>query len=75
MRFDKIFVLPTDNQFLIKVLAPDVFDYGDSKSKSWYRAKKIREVFMVNKSARALFSVMENRVCFGRRFKTIIKIT
>ena len=55
-------------------MAPDVFDHGDSKSESWHRAKKIREVFMVNKSARAHFSVMENRVCFGRRFKTIIKI-
>ena len=34
---------------LNKILAPDVFDYGDSKSESWNRAKKIREVFMVNK--------------------------
>ena len=37
--------------------------------------KKIRVVFMVNKSPRALFSVIENRVCFGRRFKPIIKFT
>ena len=73
MRFDKNFVLPTIS--LNKILAPDVFDYGDSKSESWYRAKKIREVFMVNKSSRALLTVMENRVCFGRLFKTIIKIT
>ena len=29
---------------------------------------------MVNKSPRALFSVIENRVCFGRRFETIINI-
>ena len=36
--------------------------------------KKIREIFMANKSPRTLFSVMENRVCFGRRLKTIIKI-
>ena len=36
--------------------------------------KKIREVFMVIKSPRALFPVMENRVCFGWRFTTIIKI-
>ena len=57
------------------MLAPDVYDYGDSKSESWHRAKKIREVFMVNKSARAPFSVLENRVCFGPRFKTITKIT
>ena len=56
-------------------MAPDVFDYGDSKSESWHRAKKIQEVFMVNKSSRAIFAVMENRVCFGRRFKTMIKIT
>ena len=56
-------------------MAPDVFDYGDSKFESWHRAKKIREVFMVNKSSRGLFAVMENRVCFGRRFKTMIKIT
>ena len=36
---------------------------------------KIQEEFIVNKSPRALFSVIENRVCFGRRIKTIIKIT
>ena len=59
---------------LNKILALDVFDYGDSKSEIWHRAKKIREVLMVNKSPRALFPVIENRVCFGRRFKTIIKI-
>ena len=58
-----------------KILAPDVFVYGDSKSESWHRDKKIRDIFMVNKSPRALLSVMENRVCFDRRFKTIIKIT
>ena len=46
-------------------LAPDVFDYGDSKSESWHRAKKIREVFMVNKSSRALFAVIKNRVVFA----------
>ena len=60
---------------LNKILAPDVFDYGDSKSESWHRGKKIREVFMLNKSSRVLFAVMENRVCLGRRFKTIIKIS
>ena len=38
--------------------------------------KKIREVFMVKQSLRALFSVIKNRGCkFGRRFKTIIKFT
>ena len=73
MRFDKNFCT-SDNQFLIKFLTPDVFDYGDSKSESWHRAKKNREVFMVIKSPRALFSVIENRVCFGRRFETIIKL-
>ena len=36
---------------LNKILDPDVLDYGDSKSESWHRAKK---VFMVNKSASAL---------------------
>ena len=60
---------------LYKTLAPDVFDYGDSKSESWHRAKKIRKVFMVNKSSRALLAVIENRVSFGRRIKTMIKIT
>ena len=39
-RLDKIFVLPTIS-VLNKILAPDVFDYGDSKSESWHRAKKI----------------------------------
>ena len=47
---------------LNKILAPDVFDYGDSKSESWHRAK----VFMVNKTPCALFFVIENRVCFGQ---------
>ena len=28
---------------LNKILAPDVFDYGDSKSESWHRAKKMRD--------------------------------
>ena len=74
MRFDKK-NLYFGQSVLNKILAPDVFYYGDSKSESWHRAKKIREVFKVNKSSRALFAVMENRVCFGRRFKTMIKIT
>ena len=56
-------------------MALDVFNYGDSKSESWHRAKKIREVFMVNKSSREIFAVMENSVCFGRRYKTMITIT
>ena len=28
------------------MLAPDVFDYKDSRSESWHSAKKILEVFM-----------------------------
>ena len=60
---------------LHEILVPDVFDYGDAKSESWLRAKKIRAVFMVNKLSHAVFAVIENRVCFGRRFKTMIKIT
>ena len=72
---DSIKFLYFPQSVLNKILAPDVFDYGDSKSESWLSAKKIREVFMVNKSPRTLFVVMENRVCFGRRFKTMIKIT
>ena len=72
---DSIKILYFRQSVLNKILAPDVIDYGDSQSESWKSAKKIREVFMVNKSASALFSVIENRVSFGRRFKTIIKIT
>ena len=30
---------------LNKILVPDVFDYGDCKSESWHRAKKIRKFF------------------------------
>ena len=56
---------------LHKILAPDVFDYGDSKSESWHRAKKMREVFMVSKSSRALFAVMENRVCLAAALKQL----
>ena len=58
-----------------KILASDVFYYGDSKSESWHRAKKNSKVFMVKQSPRALFAVIENRVCFSQRFKTIIKFT
>ena len=73
MRFDEF--LYFRQSVLHKILAPDVFDNGDSKSESWHRAKNIREVFMVNKSPRALFVVIENRVCSGPRFETIIKFT
>ena len=54
-------------------MASDVIDYGDSKYESWHSAKKIREVCLAYKSPHALFSVLKHRVCFGRRFKTIIK--
>ena len=54
---------------LNKILAPDVFDYGDSKSESWHLAKKIQEAFMVNKLSRALFAVMENGVFFAAALK------
>ena len=73
MRFDKKFSYFRQSVFY-KILAPDVFDYGDSKSESWHRTKKIREVFLAYKSPRTLLSVLKNPVCFGRRFKTIIKI-
>ena len=36
-----------DNQFSIKILAFDVFDYEDFKFESWQR-EKIREVFNNN---------------------------
>ena len=45
---------------LNKILAPDVFNYLDSKSESWHRAKKIREAFMDNKSSPSHFS--RNRI-------------
>ena len=40
---------------LFEILAPAVFDYEDSKSESWHRAKKIREVFLDYKSPPPLF--------------------
>ena len=54
-------------------LLPAVFDHADSKSKSWHRAKKMQEVFSLNKSTRPLFFGAKNRVCFGPRWKTNIK--
>ena len=56
-----------------ETLAPAVFDYEDSKSESCHHAKKIREVNSVNKSTRTLL-VVKNRVYFGRRLKTKIKL-
>ena len=50
----------SDNQFLIKILAPDVFDYGDSKSESWHRAKKIREVFGLQIASRTFFRLKKS---------------
>ena len=66
---DSIKFLYFRQSVLHKILASDVFDYGHFKSESRHRAKKIREVFIINKLSRAIFAVMENRVCFGRRFK------
>ena len=55
----------SDNQIVLnKILAPDLFDYKDSKSESWHSAKKIREVFMDNKSAPPPCFVMKNCVLF-----------
>ena len=42
-----------------KTLAPAVLDYEDSKSESWHRAKKIREVNSVNKPTRTLLFVLK----------------
>ena len=40
MRFVKNF-RTTNNQFLKKILAPEVFNYVDSKSKNGHRAKNL----------------------------------
>ena len=42
-----------------KILAPDVFNYVDSKSESWHCAKKIREVFINYKPFAPLFPVIK----------------
>ena len=60
----------SNNQYSIKILAPDVFNYEYLKSKSWRRAKKIRKLFRDYKSP-SIF-VIENRVCVNRRCSTII---
>ena len=65
--FVKIFLLPIISR---RILAPDVFNYADSKSETWHRAKKVREVFMYYKSL--TFVVMKYHV-FCRRFYTIKK--
>ena len=54
-------------------MAPAIFNHADSKSENWHRAKKIREVFSLNKSTRPLFFVTKNRVCFCPCLKTKIK--
>ena len=42
MRFDTFLYF---RQFVLnKILAPDVFDYGDSKSESWHSAKNSRSI-------------------------------
>ena len=51
-------------------LLPAVWDHADSKSESWHHAKKIREVFSLNKSTRKNSSAAKNRVSFGPRLKT-----
>ena len=58
-----------------ETLAHAVLEYEDSKSESWHHAKKIREVNSVNKPTRTLLFVVKNRVYFGRRLKTKIKLT
>ena len=59
---------------LNKILAPAVFDYEESKSESWHSAKKIREVFLDNKSAPPLFFVIKNCCFISRSGCTRIKI-
>ena len=54
-------------------MPPAEFNHADSKSENWHRAKKIREVFSLNKSTRPLFFVAKNRVCFYPCLKTKIK--
>ena len=69
MRFVKFsyFRQSVDN----KMLAPDVFEYEDSKSKSWHRAKKFEKYLWTTNPS---FAVIKNRVFIHRRFSTIIKI-
>ena len=62
----KIFQLPIISR---RILAPDVFNYADSKSEIWNRAKKVREVFMYYKSP----TFCNEKSCFCRRFYTIKK--
>ena len=57
-----------------ETLAPAVFDNEDSKSESWHRAKKIREVYLINKSTPTLIFVPKYRVYFVRRLNTKIKL-
>ena len=72
MRFDKFSYFR--QSALNKILAPDVFDYGDSKSESWHRAKKNSRNFYGLQIASRTFVRIEKSCLFGRRFKTIIKI-
>ena len=58
--FVKIFQLPIISR---RILAPDVFNYADSKSEIWHHAKKVREVFICYKSSH-LF-LMKNCVYVG----------
>ena len=54
---------------LNKILAPDVFNYKDSKSKSWHRAKISRSIY----GQPTLFSVTNNHVNFNQLYSKIIK--
>ena len=57
---------------IYETLAPELFDYEDSKSERWPRAEKIREVYSVNKSTSRLLFVIKNHY-FDRQLKTTIK--
>ena len=56
-----IFLVPTIKDK--NILAPDVFNYADSKSESWYRAKKFEKYLWTTKCPPLLF-VIKNRVFF-----------
>ena len=58
---------------LYKKLLPAVSGHADSKSESLHHAKKIREVFSLNKPTQKTSSAVNNRVFFGARLKTKIK--
>ena len=57
MRFDKI--LYFRQLVLNKILSSNVFDYGDSKSESWHRAKKNSRSIYGQQIAPRTFYVIE----------------